>query len=93
MSEPIKSGDVCLVIQGLGRIRSPNLGKTVSVKMCMGEHSEHGRIWRCQGDGVTQLHDNGSYIVTGWADFPTSWLQKIDAPKGKAKEKQKELTE
>jgi hypothetical protein len=24
------------------------------------------------------MTDTGSYVVTGWADFPTAWLEKID---------------
>ena len=31
MSAPIKEGDVCQVIAGLGRSKSPNIGKTVIV--------------------------------------------------------------
>lgn len=80
MKEPIKAGDRCLVVSGLGREKSPNTGKQVVVDKLMGEHSQHGRIWRCSGEGVMQLSDSGTYITTGWADFPAAWLQKIDPP-------------
>lgn len=80
MKEPIKAGDHCLVVSGLGRSKSPNAGKQVVVDKLMGEHSQHGRIWRCSGDGIVQLSDGGDYITTGWADFPTTWLQKIEPP-------------
>ncbi len=74
----ISSGDTCIVVQGLGRQKSPNLGAIVKVVSLQGEHSQHGRIWRCEGPSVHQLSDSGTYTKTGWADFPTSWLQKID---------------
>jgi len=76
MNEPIKSGDTCLVIGGLGRGKSPNMGQEVKVVFLQGEHSQHGRIWRCSGPNVKQLTDAGAYQITGWADFAASWLQK-----------------
>lgn len=76
--KPIQSGDTAEVIQGLGRSNSPNIGKRVLVVSLQGEHSQHGRIWRCTGDGVQQLSNAGTYVVMGWADFPASWLRKID---------------
>lgn len=78
MSEPLKAGDKATVIAGLGRSKSPNIGLVVHVKSLQGEHSQHGRVWRCTGKGVKQLGDSGQYIETGWADFPASWLQKED---------------
>lgn len=74
---PIQAGDIAEVIQGLGRSKSPNIGKRVSVVSLQGEHSQFGRIWRCTGDGVQQLTDAGTYVTTGWADFPVSWLRKV----------------
>ena len=78
MSAPIQAGDRCRVISGLGRSKSPNLGLTVRVVSLQGEHSQHGRIWRCAGDGVQQLQDNGQYRVTGEADFSVAWISKIE---------------
>lgn len=80
MSEPIKAGDLAEVIGGLGGKISPNLGLTVKVLSAQGEHSQLGRIWRCEGPGVKQLHDSGQYIEMGWADFPAAWLRKIEPP-------------
>ena len=77
MKEPIKAGDDCLVIGGLGQKKSPNLGLRVKALSIRGEHSRFGRVWRCEGAGVKQMTDAGSYVDTGWADFPTDWLQKI----------------
>lgn len=89
--KPIQSGDTCQVIQGLGRSKSPNLGLTVTVVSLQGEHSQHGRVFRCKGVGVVQLGDAGNYIPTGWADFPVSWLQRID-PVGLSKQIEKAVS-
>ena len=59
--KPIQSGDTCQVIQGLGRSKSPNLGLTVTVVSLQGEHSQHGRVFRCKGVGVVQLGDGGIF--------------------------------
>ena len=80
MKRPIQAGDRCLVVGGLGRGKSPNLGKQVRVISLQGEHSQHGRIWRCTGDGVQQLSDSGTYLLTGMADFAAAWLQRIEPP-------------
>ena len=73
MAEPIKSGDECIVIAGALGDKGPNIGKTVTVVQLRGEHSEHGRIWRCQGKGlITECGVQGLYM-----DFAQSWLQKI----------------
>ena len=77
MSEPIKTGDICDVVAALGQHRTPNLGRRVTVISLQGEHSQHGRIWRCAGEGVQQLTDAGTYVTMGWADFAQSWLRKV----------------
>lgn len=79
MAEPIKCGDECIVIGGAFFASSfkntgPNRGKRVTVKALRGEHSVHGRIWRCTGeDLVTEYGAKGSE-----ADFAQSWLKKAD---------------
>lgn len=94
MSEPIKAGDLAEVVGGLGRGKSPNLGLRVKVLSLQGEHSQHGRIWRCEGAGVKQMSDAGQYIDTGFADFASSWLRKIQPPRGpdQAATKNREVT-
>lgn len=93
MKEPIKSGDMAEVVGGLGRSKSPNLGLRVKVVAFQGEHSQHGRIWTCTGEGVSQLTDAGTYQVTGVADFAQDWLRKIepDAPPPEVTTTDKEL--
>jgi hypothetical protein len=93
MNEPIKVGDKCTVIGGLARGKSPNIGLVVDVVSLQGEHSQHGRVWRCTGTNIKQLADNGMFVKTGWADFPQSWLQKVDEVEPKQKTKSKELVE
>lgn len=83
MKRPIQAGDLCLVVTGLGREKSPNAGLVVQADKLVGEHSQYGRVWRCRGAGVKQLSDSGAYITTGWADFPVAWLRKIEPPKPK----------
>lgn len=74
----IKQGDLCEVISGLGRHKSPNLGKRVTAVECTGTHSHHGLIWRCEGPGIMQLTDGGGYEQTNCAEFAVSWLKKIE---------------
>lgn len=94
MSAPLQAGDMAEVVGGLGRGKSPNIGQRVRVVSFQGEHSRHGRIWRCTGDNVQQLADAGTYQVMGWADFAQSWLRKIepDAPPPKAITRERETT-
>lgn len=82
---PIQAGDVCLVVAGLGRGKSPNLGLTVTVGRRIygahgGDHSQYGPVHHCEGAGVSQLSDTGSYFVASWAHFPVAWLQRIEPP-------------
>jgi len=83
MIEPIKAGDMAEVVGGLGRAKSPNLGLIVTVVSFQGEHSQHGRIWRCKSPHLQQLGDAGQYVIAGWADLAQSWLRKIEPPKFK----------
>lgn len=85
---PLKAGDLAEVVNGASGLSSPNLGKIVTVKSVRGEHTTLGRILRCEGAGISTLSGDG-YVITGWADFPTSWLKKIEGPKAKPKTKEK----
>ncbi|KQB59342.1 MULTISPECIES: hypothetical protein [Acidovorax] len=73
MNEPIKSGDVCVVIDGIFGANSPNIGKQVTVHGLRGEHSKYGRIWLCAGkDLVTEYGAKGNSC-----EFAADWLQKL----------------
>lgn len=97
MKEPLKAGDVCEVIGGLGQNKSPNLGLQVTITRRIfgahgGDHREFGPMFRCRGKDIVQMNDVGDYINTGWADFAGIWLRKIEPPtETKHKNKTEEL--
>jgi len=85
MKKPISAGDVCRVVGGMGRAKSPNLGLVVTVGMRMYgglgmDHSQWGPVHRCSGEGVMQMTDAGGYMQTNEADFPLIWLEPIEPP-------------
>lgn len=85
-SEPLKAGDLCEVVNGLGRKASPNLGQQVTIKHrvfgALGDdHSLYGPVYRCEGPHLCQLSDAGTYVKTGWADLAGVWLKRIEPPK------------
>ena len=90
MKEPIKAGDLAEVIDGLQGRASPNLGLIVRVKTCVGEHSQHGRIWRCEAEYAV-IGQPGVDVPTGAADFAQAWLRKIEPPPEPAKTQAKRL--
>lgn len=90
MKEPIKSGDQAEIIEGALGTTGPNVGKQVRVGQLQGEHSQHGRIWRVHGEGLTS-----EYGATGnEIDCAQSWLRKIEPPAnpGESTRTKKELT-
>ncbi len=96
MNEPLKAGDPCIVIGGQGRQKSPNLNLRVTVKHRVfgalgADHAQFGAIYRCEGEGVSQLTDGGTYQVTGWADFAGIWLKKLPPMTLPAKEQIRNL--
>ena len=86
MTRPLSNGDVCIVINGLGRDKSPNIGKLVTIdKRLFGDygmdHTKFGPVYTCIGKDLIQLDDSGNYFSTSTADFPGIWLERIDPPK------------
>ena len=84
-ARPLQAGDVCEVVGGLGRCASPNLGLRVTIKHRVfgthgADHTQLGPVYRCEGKGVVQLTDAGTYTETGWADFAGAWLRRIEPP-------------
>lgn len=79
MTRPISKGDVCLVIDGVLKHKSPNVGKQVTVQSLQGNHSKLGVIWRCAGPDLVAFNDDAG-TLTGIADFPAIWLKRIDPP-------------
>lgn len=80
---PIQSGDKAIIIMGALGDKGPNIGKQVTVGTLRGEHSQYGRIWRVYGANLTTEYGAmGSEL-----DCAQSWLQKIEPPPVKPKEK------
>jgi hypothetical protein len=52
------------------------VGKKVRVVILRGEHSEHGRIWKVEGEGLI----SGYGAVGTTVDCAQSWLRKIEPP-------------
>jgi hypothetical protein len=94
MNEPIKAGDLAVVISGQLGEKSPNIGLIVKVVRYMGDEKTYGRIWRCETDYAERLILHKATVPTGHTDFAQSWLRKIepDAPPPLAKTTDKELT-
>ena len=78
MKEPIKKGDLCEIIDGVYKSKSPNIGKIVEVQSLQGNHSTLGVIWRCTGKNLKTFNDE--ILPGGAADFPAIWLRKINEP-------------
>ena len=77
MSEPIKSGDIAVIVAGALGDKGPNIGKTVTVGTLRGEHSKYGRIWAVSGENlVTEYGAVGSSL-----DCAAIWLRKIEPPR------------
>lgn len=91
MQRPIQVGDVCLVVDGLGGRKSPNIGLVVTVTAFKGESYRYGKVFTCTGKGVCQLTDSGTYVECNEADFAASWLHKLGDQPTKTVEKDEEI--
>ncbi|CAH0350352.1 hypothetical protein [Aquabacterium sp. CECT 9606] len=74
--KPIQAGDHAEIIEGALGTKGPNVGKKVRVVCLRGEHSEHGRIWKVEGQGL--ISEYGAVGTT--VDCAQSWLRKIEPP-------------
>jgi hypothetical protein len=74
--KPIQAGDHAEIIEGALGTKGPNVGKTVRVVCLRGEHSEHGRIWKVEAEGL--ISEYGA--VGNTVDCAQSWLRKIEPP-------------
>lgn len=91
--QPISAGCLAEVVNGLNGEKSPNIGLIVKVKSFVGEHSKHGRIWRCEAEfGELGKENFTDKVDPGHLDFAQDWLRRIDPPEGnKAKTVEKEI--
>lgn len=88
MIKPLGAGDICVVIDGLGGQKSPNIGKIVTiVNRVYGDHGldhrHYGAMYSCVGQNLTRLTDSGDYIKVSTADFAGIWLKRIEPPSNK----------
>lgn len=87
MNPPISAGDLAEVVSGHQAAASPNIGLIVRVLHFVGEHSRHGRIWRCEAE-YASLHQPGVSVPPGQADFAQAWLRKIEPPPARLRERE-----
>lgn len=86
MIKPLSAGDICIVVNGLGKIKSPNIGKFVTiVNRIYGDqgrdHRLYGAIYTCIGEDLVQLDDSGNYVKSTTADFAGIWLKRVEPEK------------
>ena len=79
MTRPIEAGCLAEVVGGMLGAASPNLGLIVRVLAYVGDHSQFGRIWRCEAE-FAELGQQGRDVPGGRADFAQDWLKRIDPP-------------
>ena len=89
--EPLKAGDLAIVIQGARGEESKNVGKIVTVGKTYGEWPDpFGRIVYIIGYQLVQLDGK----VVSECIIPVKWLKKIEPPKvntEKVKERETEI--
>lgn len=74
--EPLKAGDLAIVIQGARGEESKNVGKIVTVGKTYGEWPLFGRIVYIIGYQLVQLDGK----VVSECIIPVKWLKKIEPP-------------
>lgn len=74
--EPLKAGDLAIVIQGAKGEESKNVGKIVTVGKSYGEWPLFGRIVYIIGYQLVQLDGK----VVSECIIPVKWLKKIEPP-------------
>ena len=80
MNRPIQAGDLCVVVNGLLGLKSPNIGLIVRVKQYLGDEKTLGRIWRCEAEYAQTIKLHNQPTPPGTADFAQSWLRRLDDP-------------
>lgn len=89
MREPIRSGDLCIIIGGLNIDNSPNAGKIVTVKKFAGDHAYFGKVWLVSGAKLITQH--GEEVKE--LHVAEAWLKKIEPPKPKVETKKEDTVE
>ena len=90
MSEPIKAGDLAIIIQGF-RDPSPNVGKIVTVGQIALDHPQFGPMREVSGPDLVVDTYGKPDSSRNRCNVPVKWLKKIEPPKPTAPAKTKEL--
>ena len=69
----IYCGVLCRVVGGTDGL---NVGKIVRVASYQGDHSRHGRIWRCTTESGPLVTEYGAIGIA--ADFAQDWLALLE---------------
>lgn len=78
MEQPIEAGCLADVIWGMQGEKSPNIGLRVKVLQFRGEHSQFGRVWRCEAE-YGERGQAGRDVPEGQVDFAQAWLKRVPA--------------
>lgn len=76
MIKPIEAGDLCQVIDGMNGQDSPNIGLIVTVIKFVGDHSQFGRMWRCEAE-FGEAGQELAGVPGDQLDFAQTWLKKL----------------
>lgn len=76
INEPIKVGDLCIIISGMNMNDSPNIGKLVETTRYHGEHELVGKLWSVKGRDLVGPHGK----LYKELQVAESWLMKITPP-------------
>lgn len=90
MSEPIKKGDLAVIIKGF-REPSPNVGKIVTVGQIALDHPQFGPMREVSGPDLVVDSLGKPDESRHRCNIPVAWLKKIEPPAKPAPAKAKEL--
>lgn len=90
MSEPLKTGDLAIIIEGFDK-PSPNVGKIVTVGPIAVEHPLFGPMRTVTGPDLVASVMGKPNEVRDRLNVPVKWLKKIEPPKQTPPAKTKEL--
>ena len=83
MKQPIKAGDLAIIINSVDGPTGHSVGKIVTVGKMVGEHSQYGIIWKVHGQNLISEYGG----VGDSVDCPAIWLKKIEPPPAPGKTK------
>lgn len=91
MSEPIKKGDLAIIVKGF-RDPSPNVGKIVTVGKIALDHPLFGPMREVTGPDLVVDANGKPDESRNRCNVPVKWLKKINPPEQKPKAIATQLT-